>query len=217
MKQPPLKSRLESLDNSTFPLASNNLPGGLTLRERAQILFDTFVGDVGGISFLDYAMDEYVMAEAAQRGAAFRRPFDKVLMFDVLDHLIDDPVEILKEVKTILSPKGSILLRCHPACSRHAIHPNYHNNKAYLHFFLTPEERQLLGISGLPIKEETIREPLSVYRAWFDKADYEVLYEEPIIRYPEQFFVFVAKKYYGNADLSPIQFVDYIVIPRAQA
>jgi 2-polyprenyl-3-methyl-5-hydroxy-6-metoxy-1,4-benzoquinol methylase len=45
-------------------------------------------------------------------------PFDVILLYDVLDHLREDPVQVLSKVASLLSPQGRVYVRCHPWCGK---------------------------------------------------------------------------------------------------
>jgi len=59
--------------------------------------------------------------------------FMTVVLHDVIDHILEDRVKVLKKIKTILEPEGTIKVRCHPWCSRHGGHQFSTNNKAFAH------------------------------------------------------------------------------------
>ena len=127
-------------------------------------------------------------------------PYDKILMYDILDH-VENPIEILKQVKSVLSPNGEINIRCHPWCSRHGGHLYKIKNKAYLHLILTDEEIKMINEGLLMISNggkliyvNKIIHPRNTYARWFNEiglkidSDYMVedtvpsfFYKNPII------------------------------------
>jgi 2-polyprenyl-3-methyl-5-hydroxy-6-metoxy-1,4-benzoquinol methylase len=79
-------------------------------------------------------------------------PYDVVLLYDVLDHAKSDKeqfssmVDLLSTAKSVLSPEGTIYLRCHPWCSRHGGHLYRKLNKAFIHLIFSQEELNSLGL-----------------------------------------------------------------------
>jgi formylglycine-generating enzyme required for sulfatase activity/2-polyprenyl-3-methyl-5-hydroxy-6-metoxy-1,4-benzoquinol methylase len=98
-------------------------------------------------------------------------PFDVILLWDVLDHLVGDPVEELNKIKRLLSPNGRIYIRCHPWTSKNGGHCSL--NKAYIH---------LLFDESNPADDVTrTLNPLEDYRGWFESSNLKIV-EEDIIR-----------------------------------
>ena len=80
-------------------------------------------------------------------------PYDVILLYDVLDHCKtsnashhDSIIEVLSQVKSVLSPEGKIYLRFHPWCSRHGGHLYRKLNKAYIHLIFSEQELNSLGL-----------------------------------------------------------------------
>lgn len=71
-------------------------------------------------------------------------PYDIILIYDVLDHA-QDPTQILKDAKSLLSENGKIYLRCHPWCGRHGGHLYRQINKAFVHLVFTEKELERMG------------------------------------------------------------------------
>jgi 2-polyprenyl-3-methyl-5-hydroxy-6-metoxy-1,4-benzoquinol methylase len=95
-------------------------------------------------------------------------PYDKILIYDVLDHLKDEKevIEELNKVASVLSSNGKVFVRCHPWCSRHGTHLYHSINRAYLHLCLDEPTLDRLGYKYL----HTIKviHPLQTYQRWFD-------------------------------------------------
>lgn len=115
-------------------------------------------------------------------------PYDVVLLYDVLDHIVDsDWVEELKKVDTVLSAGGLIFARCHPWCSRHATHLYHKMNKAYMHLIFSEEDLKTMGYQGLPTRKVT--HPLRTYEELFKNAGLKIVSEPWITReHVENFF-----------------------------
>ena len=96
-------------------------------------------------------------------------PYDVILLYDVLDHIMtEEPQDVLKDLRSVLKDDGKVYVRCHPWCSRHGTHAYKSLNKAYIHFFFTPEELEKMGVSSLPTRK--IIHPITTYDDWFQKA-----------------------------------------------
>jgi 2-polyprenyl-3-methyl-5-hydroxy-6-metoxy-1,4-benzoquinol methylase len=91
-------------------------------------------------------------------------PYDIITMFDVMDHLIDEtPVNVLLNLKTVLSPNGKLYVRYHPFISRHGSHLYKKINKAYLHLVFTPEEIKAMIPDYVPESSPPVVQPLKIY------------------------------------------------------
>lgn len=91
-------------------------------------------------------------------------PYDIITMFDVMDHLVDEtPVNVLLNLKTVLSPNGKIYVRYHPFTSRHGSHLYKKINKAYLHLVFTPEEIKAIVPDYIPEPSPPVVQPLKIY------------------------------------------------------
>lgn len=115
-------------------------------------------------------------------------PFDIVLLHDVLDHaVVIDPIQILMQVRSVLSPKGRVYVKNHPWSSRHGGHLYLQKNKAYLHLVLDSVELSRAG--GLQCEPNLrVIKPLETYRHWFSESGFRMASEIPIIDPVEPFF-----------------------------
>lgn len=98
-------------------------------------------------------------------------PYDIVMIYDVLDHSLIDPSEVLAKAKSVLSDDGRIYLRCHPWTGRHGGHAYRKINKAFVHLVLSEEELEILGV-----KIEHNRKilfPIKTYNKAIDEAGLE--------------------------------------------
>jgi len=94
-------------------------------------------------------------------------PFDIVLIYDVLDHA-EDPMDVLLKASSVLSPTGTIYLRCHPFSSRHGGHCYRKLNKAFVHLVFSEEELSSLGCE-LEFNNKTLF-PLGKYASYFERV-----------------------------------------------
>jgi 2-polyprenyl-3-methyl-5-hydroxy-6-metoxy-1,4-benzoquinol methylase len=99
-------------------------------------------------------------------------PYDIVLMYDVVDHIIDDNerLQALKNVKEICGENAKVYVRCHPFTSRHGTHLYKKFNKAYAHLLLSDEDLKEYG------GEETaeIKTPIKTYEDLFKESGFEM-------------------------------------------
>ena len=111
--------------------------------------------------------------------------FDVVLLYDVLDHCVR-PEEVMKQVRSVLSPNGLVYVRCHPWTSKHATHIyRIGLNKSYAHLLLRPEEiRPLLSVD--PIFTRADINPRVSYHHWF--KDFHILKEQETRENVPEFF-----------------------------
>lgn len=115
-------------------------------------------------------------------------PYDVVLMFDVLDHIENsNPVDILKQVKSMMSNNGKLFIRNHPWCSRHGSHLYTKINKAYAH--LVFDDSELSRIGGYA-NDHTLKlsDPLETYKSWFSESGFKIYNEIPFIKNIEDYF-----------------------------
>jgi 2-polyprenyl-3-methyl-5-hydroxy-6-metoxy-1,4-benzoquinol methylase len=104
-------------------------------------------------------------------------PYDVILLYDVIDHMtLSDAKVCMGKIKSLLSPNGTVFLRNHPFCSRHATHLYHKCNKAFIHLVFTEEELKELGYDT-PINAKVVY-PLYMYNE-LTKAHFTK--EEPVI------------------------------------
>jgi 2-polyprenyl-3-methyl-5-hydroxy-6-metoxy-1,4-benzoquinol methylase len=149
-------------------------------------------------------------------------PYDVIIMFDVLDHLIvDQPVEALRKVEKVLAPNGKVYVRTHPFSSRHGTHLYHDLNKAYIHLVFTPAELKLL-VPEPKFAEPSlgISRPLATYQALFASAKFKVESTRQITEKVEPFFKIpkIAERIMKNTKLDffpefqmSLQFVDFVL------
>ena len=225
------------------------------MRQRASLIIDLLVGEhMKGKRFLDYGCGHgHVVMAAKDRETATSvgydidlsklsfsgpdftddfnvvksmAPFDIVVLHDVLDHAVGmEPIGILYQIKSVLSPKGRVYVRCHPWSSRHGGHLYTSANKAFLHLSLDAVE--LVRVGGL-VCETTVRvtSPLETYRCWFTEAGFRVCSAIPIRDPVEEFFLMpsVARdrivKNFPDLQTAKenmeITFVEYVLEPDSQ-
>lgn len=181
---------------------------------RAEAVVDLFIRDqLQGLTVLDFGCGEgHVAIEMAKRGAnvvahdpayagkfteakfvssqdeAFSSgPYDMILLFDVLDHVVDvEPSEILKKCAAALKPGGRILCRFHPWCSRHGTHIFHKTNKAFLHLIFDEQLLTELGSPGIPTRK--VIHPRVSYKAWASDAGLKFTKFETQRQTVEEFF-----------------------------
>lgn len=117
-------------------------------------------------------------------------PYDIIVAYDVLDHMLDPDQEIianLKRIKAVLSKNGRLHVRCHPWCSRHSTHLYRKINKAYVHLILNDTELTEMGYTTeFPCRK--IIHPIITYRDWFQAAGIRLIKEHVSRKKVEPFF-----------------------------
>jgi len=156
-------------------------------------------------------------------------PYDFILLYDVIDHIMDEePHQILSKLKNLLAKDGIITLRCHPWIARHGAHLYTQMNRAFLHVLFTQEQLERRGLNPTPTRK--VVHPIFTYNKWIEKAGLKVVKEEKIVEPVEDYFTnnellkSIIQKHYvdshlkeyreGRGDLSKIlsfHFVDYIL------
>jgi 2-polyprenyl-3-methyl-5-hydroxy-6-metoxy-1,4-benzoquinol methylase len=118
-------------------------------------------------------------------------PYNIVLMYDVIDHMLEldkEIIERMQAIKKILAVGGKVFIRTHPFCSRHGTHLYHQINKAFVHLVFTEQELESLGY-----KQEKVRKvltPLWEYNNIFTAAGFKVQSGPHIIKEGvESFFV----------------------------
>jgi 2-polyprenyl-3-methyl-5-hydroxy-6-metoxy-1,4-benzoquinol methylase len=188
-------------------------------KDRSQGTIDLFVEtDITGLKVLDYGCGEGGAAEYAASKAALSvgydpflkvnkrdnnlvltnnyqevtalAPFDVIILFDVIDHLINDtPAEVLKKTAEILKDDGKIYMRAHPFTSRHACHLHHHLNKAYLHLVFSDQElKEILPDQTHVQPNFGPTKPLLFYQSCIDQAGLKEVHRREIKEDVESFF-----------------------------
>lgn len=150
--------------------------------------------------------------------------FDVVMLYDVLDHVID-PEDVMKKVKKTIKKDGMVYVRCHPWTSKHASHLFKKGlNKAWIHLFLKNHEiKELIGSDPMFTRPE--KDCLTAYKWWF--RDFKILNETPTSEKVPDFFhnpdfknLLANEQEIPSKDVDQFlnlmqnQFVDYLLTPR---
>lgn len=114
-------------------------------------------------------------------------PYDIILIYDVLDHMeSSNMVKVLTQTKDLLSNDGTIYLRFHPFCSRHATHLYHKINKAFMHLIFTTDELHKLGYET-PIAANVVF-PLHTYSTLIENSHLKVINFNTIREKVDDFF-----------------------------
>lgn len=113
-------------------------------------------------------------------------PFDLILLYDVLDHCTEEPVEVLRRLRPLLKKDGIMIIRCHPWTSRHGGHCYTKINRAWVHLLFTEEQLRKRGCDPMPIRR--IIHPLYTYKKWIEEANYKIIKEDKITESVEDYF-----------------------------
>lgn len=110
-----------------------------------------------------------------QQSVTEHGPYDLIILYDVIDHLInEDPTGIMKWASGLLEKDGRIFVRTHPWASRTGGHYYDHMNKAFIHLALTPDEAVKMGIKVKETNLKVVR-PMAAYEQWFRESGLEVV------------------------------------------
>lgn len=103
-------------------------------------------------------------------------PYNVVLIYDVIDHMIseNEVIDNLKKIKKAMAPKAKVFVRTHPWCSRHGTHLYHKINKAFIHLVFTDEELDTLGYKNDSLLK--VIHPLRTYEDWFKTAGFNILH-----------------------------------------
>ena len=152
--------------------------------ERASFAIGYDIDETGWHEFYD--TDRFMLTNDWQ-AVANKGPYDAVFLYDVLDHIVEeDPIDILKNIHSVMAPKGRVYVRCHPWCSRTGTHVYRSLNKAFVHMFFSDEELGAMGCTPLPAKK--ILHPILTYDDWFQKGGFKKIDEKTIRQDVEPFF-----------------------------
>lgn len=136
-------------------------------------------------------------------------PYDLILLYDVLDHMVDEePSVALGRAGKLLKKNGKMIVRCHPWISRHGGHYYTQINRAWIHLFLTEEQLKERGCEIVPNRK--VVHPLYTYKKWIEDANLEILQEDKIVENIEEYFTnneMLKKAIYKHFKESP--FEDY--------
>lgn len=114
-------------------------------------------------------------------------PYDVVLLYDVLDHIENEnPIDVLKKIKSLLNPNGLVYIRCHPWCGRSGGHLYDKINKAYVHLIFTENELSSMGHNLIP-NNKTLY-PIKTYVDWINASGLKIISDIADTHPPEPFF-----------------------------
>jgi SAM-dependent methyltransferase len=220
-------------------------------RERAEGILDYIDFELKDKNVLDFGCGEgHMVAEAVKRGAnaigydivksgsltwedgllttdfskISDKKYDIVILYDTLDHC-KDPVDALKQVRSVLAEKAKIFIRFHPWMGRHGSHLYKELNKAWVHLFFSEEDLQKMGLSLEFIQKYPY--PIKSQREWIAAADLKIVnsdivkslvepfFRNPVIQPEGSSFDLMKKEFFNNQKFPDWQmsqtFNDYIV------
>jgi 2-polyprenyl-3-methyl-5-hydroxy-6-metoxy-1,4-benzoquinol methylase len=210
-----VENTFDLMENPAWPEAVQNLMIVKTETEKitraTNIIYVCLNNEIDNIKLLDFGCGEgHVVQKASQKTTLAvgydivqqwkegqkglttsleevknQSPYDKILLHDVLDHC-SDPVQVLNQVRELLSDTGTIHIRCHPWCSRHGGHLFKTVNKAYAHFFFDDEVNRVLSEGQYPLQK--VIHPLSTYCEWINQSQLKSITGSPVIDRPPLFF-----------------------------
>ena len=114
-------------------------------------------------------------------------PYDIILVHDVIDHMSRaNAVTTLNQIKGLLTATGTVYLRTHPFCSRHATHLYHKINKAFVHLVFTAQELNDMGYDAPPTAE--ILYPIAQYTEIIKEAGFAISHNNILREKVEPFF-----------------------------
>jgi 2-polyprenyl-3-methyl-5-hydroxy-6-metoxy-1,4-benzoquinol methylase len=182
---------------------------------RARNIVDlTIEQDIYGLKILDCGCgDGYVSHELLMRGAsqvvgfdlspgkawmgkslfttdwktvADNGPYDIILLYDVLDHVMDrEPSDLLIDCNKVL--KGQMIVRCHPWIGRHGAHLYTSLNRAWAHVVFPEEKLKSKGYVATPTRK--VIHPMMTYKKWFTSAGLKIVKEDKLQEPVEDYFL----------------------------
>lgn len=116
-------------------------------------------------------------------------PYDIILCYDVLDHLIlKTKEEVLNEIKDVCHEDTIVYIRYHPFCSKHACH-NVNVNKAYSHLFFEKKEiDNIFGKDERYIPSKHVKYPMMEYDKLAESMGFKIVSSQPIKEEVDNFF-----------------------------
>jgi 2-polyprenyl-3-methyl-5-hydroxy-6-metoxy-1,4-benzoquinol methylase len=192
----------------------------------------SYVGDLGAEISIGYDIEEQQSwANKIKENTKFTTnfeelkkyaPFDVILIFDVIDHLVkENTINFFKNIISISNEKTRMYCRVHPFTSKHGSHLYKKINKAYLHLVLSPEEILKICPDLKEMPTVKVKKPLMEYKELFvDYCGLEIESKNEHIEKPDDFFKQeiisdrISKRidYIGFAEEHlKIQFIDYVL------
>jgi len=114
-----------------------------------------------------------------------QKPYDVVLLYDVLDHATD-PVSCLKQLREVCTSDTTIIVRTHPFCGPHGGHLYQKINKAYVHLIFTESE---LAEMGYPLDQlQKVFYPLATCDTWFKSSGFSIAKNNTVKTFVPDFF-----------------------------
>jgi len=100
-------------------------------------------------------------------------PFDEIFVYDVIDHS-QNPVQLIKDIKSLSNEKTIVKVRSHPWSSRHGGHVYHKINKAFVHLVFSENELLELGVDQsilrmMPVQKVALN-PKKIYTDWFENV-----------------------------------------------
>jgi 2-polyprenyl-3-methyl-5-hydroxy-6-metoxy-1,4-benzoquinol methylase len=115
-------------------------------------------------------------------------PYDVIILYDVIDHVEENEItDLLTAVASVLSSQGTVYLRTHPFCSRHATHLYHKINKAFMHLIFTESELQEMNYNT-PVSANVVY-PIAQYKMYIADAGLQITHNNILREKVESFFI----------------------------
>jgi len=134
---------------------------------------------------LDWEVTEAGLLTTDWEKAKQQKPYDLVLLYDVLDHATD-PVACMNQLREVCSPETIVMVRTHPFCGPHGGHLYQKINKAYVHLVFTESELEGMGYPLEPIQK--VFYPLATYETWFKNGGFSITKKNTVKNFVADFF-----------------------------
>jgi len=214
---------LLQLDNSHKKILDFGCGDGMISKE-LKSKSELVVGyDLASAKSWDTVANDFIVMTKDKADVQRNAPYDLIMLFDVIDHLVgEDPIEVMKFVKSVLAPGGRIYVKTHPWTAKHGSHLYETINKAYLHLALTTDE--LLEAGYTPQSNMKFVRPMATYLTIFSDAGLEVASKNVVAEAVDPFFTgdvldrIIKINWEGKIDKSTAikimsnQFIDYWLV-----
>ena len=108
-----------------------------------------------------------------------------IMLYDVLDH-VENPVEVLKQVRSVCTSNSVVFLRFHSWMSRHGAHLYKKFNKAWIQLVFSEDELKLMGL--VPETVQRYIRPIATQKGFIEEAGFNVIKESIETSAVEPFF-----------------------------
>lgn len=136
------------------------------------VLTDSYDCDVYGYDIDISGAKSWGKVAISDSIARLPTDFDLIILFDVLDHSMNQSMaNVLKSASSLLKDDGIIFIRTHPWTSRHGGHLYHIDNRAYIHLLLSPD----VNLFRRAIPNIKVVRPMAAYESAIDLAGLKII------------------------------------------